>query len=164
MDRMVLSLLVEDTAGVLSRVAGLFSRRGYNIESLTVGSTEKSGYSRMTIVTSGEDETLEQIKKQLAKLVDVVEIKELESHVTSVTRELVLLKVEVDSADRTQLLEVANVFRAKIIDFSDKALIIEMTGNNAKIDAFLSLMNTFNIKQVARTGITGLSRSAFDED
>lgn len=164
MDRMVLSLLVEDTAGVLSRVAGLFSRRGYNIESLTVGSTEKPGYSRMTIVTSGEDETLEQIKKQLAKLVDVVEIKELESHVTSVTRELVLLKVEVDSADRTQLLEVANVFRAKIIDFSDKALIIEMTGNNAKIDAFLSLMNTFNIKQVARTGITGLSRSAFDED
>lgn len=164
MDRIVLSLLVEDTAGVLSRVAGLFSRRGYNIESLTVGSTERSGYSRMTIVTSGEDETLEQIKKQLAKLVDVVEIKELESHVTSVARELVLLKVEVDSADRTQLLEVANVFRAKIIDFSDKALIIEMTGNNAKIDAFLSLMNTFNIKQVARTGITGLSRSAFDED
>ena len=164
MDRMVLSLLVEDTAGVLSRVAGLFSRRGYNIESLTVGSTEKNGYSRMTIVTSGEDETLEQIKKQLAKLVDVVDIKELESHVTSVTRELVLLKVEVDSADRTQLLEVANVFRAKIIDFSDKALIIEMTGNNAKIDAFLSLMNSFNIKQVARTGITGLSRSAFDED
>lgn len=163
MKRMVLSLLVEDAAGVLSRIAGLFSRRGYNIESLTVGTTEKPGYSRMTIVTSGEDETLEQIKKQLIKLVDVVELKELVSHTTSVTRELILLKVEVDSADRTQLLEIANVFRAKIIDFSDKALIIEMTGNNAKVDAFLSLMNTFNIKQVARTGITGLIRGAFDE-
>lgn len=163
MDRMVLSLLVEDTAGVLSRIAGLFSRRGYNIESLTVGSTEKAGYSRMTIVTSGEDETLEQIKKQLTKLEDVVDLIELESNVTSVTRELLLLKVEVDSADRTQLLEIANVFRAKIIDFSDKALIIEMTGNNAKVDAFLNLLHSFNIKQVARTGITGLLRSAFDD-
>lgn len=164
MKRMVLSLLVEDAAGVLSRIAGLFSRRCYNIDSLTVGTTETPGYSRMTIVTSGEDEILEQIKKQLAKLVDVVELKELESHTTSVTRELLLIKVEVDSADRTQLLEIANVFRAKIIDFSDKAMIIEMTGNNAKVDAFLKLMESFTIKQVARTGITGLARGAFDED
>ncbi len=164
MKRMVLSLLVEDAAGVLSRIAGLFSRRGYNIESLTVGTTEKPGFSRMTIVTSGENDTLEQIKKQLIKLVDVVELKELASHTTSVTRELILIKVEVDAADRTQLLEIANVFRAKIIDFSDKSLIIEMTGNNAKVDAFLELLNTFNIKQVARTGITGLVRGAFDED
>lgn len=164
MKRMVLSLLVEDAAGVLSRIAGLFSRRGYNIESLTVGTTEKPGFSRMTIVTSGENDTLEQIKKQLIKLVDVVELKELASHTTSVTRELILIKVEVDAADRTQLLEIANVFRAKIIDFSDKSLIIEMTGNNAKVDAFLELLNTFNIKQVARTGITGLVRGAYDED
>lgn len=158
MSRAVFSLLVENTAGVLSRIAGLFSRRGYNIDSLTVGETENPVYSRMTVVAKGDDEILDQIRKQLEKQVDVIEIKELKSHTTSVCRELILLKVEAKPEERDQLVSIVNIFRAKIIDVSEDSMIIELTGNQAKVDAFLRLIHGFNLIEMARTGLTGLSR------
>jgi acetolactate synthase-1/3 small subunit len=161
MGKVVLSLLVENSAGVLSRVAGLFSRRGYNIDSLTVGETQNPQLSRMTIVSSGDEEELEQIGKQVGKLVDVVAVKELPSN-ESVYRELMLIKVEVSREERQQVIALANIFRAKIIDVADTSVIIEVTGDVSKEDAFLSLLENYNILQVARTGITGLSRGAYD--
>ena len=160
MSRAVFSLLVENTAGVLSRISGLFSRRGYNIDSLTVGETENPVYSRMTVVASGDDEILEQIRKQLQKQVDVIEIKELRSHSTAVCRELILLKVEAKPEERDQLVSIVNIFRAKIIDVSEESMIIELTGNQAKVDAFLRLLHGFNLIEMARTGLTGLSRGS----
>ena len=161
MGKIVLSLLVENTAGVLSRVAMLFSRRGYNIDSLTVGETQNPKFSRMTIVSSGDEEALEQIGKQVAKLVDVVDVRELPPE-ESVYRELMLVKVEVSQEERQQVIALANVFRAKIIDVADNSVIIEVTGDISKEDAFLNLVQNYKILQVARTGITGLSRGAFD--
>lgn len=161
MKKMVLSILVDNTAGVLSRVSGLFSRRGYNIDSLTVSETEKNGFSRMTIVVSGEDEVLEQIRKQLSKLVDVREITELKDG-ASVCRELVLCKVAVDSSQRQQVIAVADIFRAKIVDVAVDSLMIELTGNQQKLDAFIGLLEGFEIKELVRTGITGLKRGNFD--
>lgn len=158
MSKAVFSLLVENTSGVLSRISGLFSRRGYNIDSLTVGETENPMYSRMTVVAKGDDEILEQIRKQLEKQVDVIEIKELKSHSTSVCRELILLKVEAKQEERDQLVSIVNIFRAKVIDVSEDSMIIELTGNQAKVDAFLRLIKGFNLIEMARTGITGLSR------
>lgn len=158
MSRAVFSLLVENTAGVLSRISGLFSRRGYNIDSLTVGETENPAYSRMTVVARGDDEILEQIRRQLEKLVDVIEITELKSHTTSVCRELILLKVEVKPEEREHLVSVVNIFRAKIIDVSEDSMIVELTGNQAKVDAFIRLIKDFTVREMARTGITGLSR------
>lgn len=161
MKKMVLSILVDNTAGVLSRISGLFARRGYNIDSLTVSETEKNGYSRMTIVVSGEDEVLEQIHKQLAKLVDVREITELKDG-ASVCRELILCKVAVDAAQRQQVIAVADIFRAKIVDVAIDSLMIELTGNQQKLDAFIGLLHGFEIKELVRTGITGLTRGNFD--
>ncbi len=161
MKRMVLSVLVENSSGVLSRVAGMFSRRGYNIDSLTVGATQNPDFSRMTIVSSGEDEELEQIRKQLAKLVDVVDIKELPDD-ASVCRELVLVKVEARAEQRDQVIAVADIFRAKIVDVAEDSLIVELTGNQNKLDAFLRLLKDFRILQLARTGITGLVRGAYE--
>lgn len=161
MKRMVLSILVDNTAGVLSRVAGLFSRRGYNIDSLTVGETQDPGISRMTILAQGDDQILEQIKKQLLKLEDVFEIKELVPG-ESVTRELILVKVSASENDRQAIISIADIFRAKIVDVALESLMIELTGNQEKIDAFIKLLDQYTIKELVRTGITGLARGSGD--
>jgi acetolactate synthase-1/3 small subunit len=157
MKRKVFSVLVANTAGVLNRVAALFSRRGYNIDSLTVGETENPAYSRMTIVCTGDDEILEQIEKQISKLVDVIEITELTDY-DSVCRELILVKVGVSGEQRQQVIAVADVFRAKIVDVSAESLMVELTGNQSKLDAFIELLQGYEIQQLVRTGITGLLR------
>lgn len=157
MHRKVLQLLVDNTSGVLSRISGLFSRRGYNIESITAGVTADPRYTRITIVTSGDDEILDQIEKQVAKLVDVRDIKELKPG-ESVYRELALIKVKV-SADRRQgVISVVDIFRAKIVDVAKDSLIIELTGNQEKIEAFIDLLDGYEILELARTGIAGLGR------
>ncbi len=161
MRKMVLSILVDNTAGVLNRVAGLFSRRGYNIDSLTVGETEDASYSRMTVVVTGDDEILEQITKQINKLVDVKEIIELKDG-ESVCRELILVKVAATAEQRQQIIAVADIFRAKIVDVAPESLMIELTGNQAKLDAFIGLLNGFDIQELVRTGITGLTRGNTD--
>lgn len=157
MKRMVFSVLVDNIPGVLSRVAGLFSRRGYNIDSLTVGVTENPKFSRMTITVTGETLTLEQIEKQLGKLEDVVEIIELEDE-ESVTRELVLVKVQADRTERQGIIAIANVFRANIVDVSIDSLMIELTGNQAKLNKFINLLEGYKVLELVRTGITGLAR------
>lgn len=156
-----MSILVENTSGVLSRVSGLFSRRGYNIDSLTVGVTADPRFSRMTVVCTGDEMILDQITKQLAKLVDVRDIKVLKLD-ESVSRELILVKVLADAAERQNLIAIADVFRAKIVDVGTGSLIIEMTGAHSKIDAFLRLLEGHEILELARTGITGLSRGKED--
>ena len=158
---MVLSILVDNTAGVLSRVSGLFSRRGYNITSLTVGETENPKFSRMTVVVRGEEQILEQIYKQVEKLEDVVEITHLLSG-ESVCRELVLVKVKAAPEQRQQVISIADIFRAKIVDVAKESLMIELTGNQAKIDAFIKLLDGFEILSIVRTGLTGLTRGSGD--
>ena len=153
MHRKVLQLLVDNTSGVLSRISGLFSRRGYNIESITADPR----YTRITIVTSGDDEILDQIKKQVAKLVDVRDIKELKPS-ESVYRELAMIKVKTSAEQRQGVIAVADIFRAKIVDVSKDSLIIELTGNQDKIEAFISLLEGYEILELARTGIAGLGR------
>ncbi len=157
MNRKVFQLLADNTYGVLSRISGLFSRRGYNIESITAGVTADPRYSRITIITSGDDEILDQIEKQVEKLVDVRNIKVLEPD-ESVYRELCLIKVEVTDKTREGVISIANIFRANIIDVSEESMIIELTGNQSKIEAFLGLLGNYNILELARTGITGLTR------
>lgn len=161
MKKMVLSVLVDNTAGVLNRVAGLFSRRGYNIDSLTVGVTEDPKYSRMTIVVNGEDSVLEQIRKQISKLYDVKEITVLKDGL-SVCRELILLKVTATPEQRQQVIAIADIFRAKIVDVANNSLMVELTGNQAKLNAFIGLFEGFEIKELVRTGITGLTRGCLD--
>lgn len=163
MRRMVLSILVENTAGVLSRVSGLFSRRGYNIDSLTVGVTENPQYSRMTVAVTGEEEILEQIQKQLSKLVDVKQISELKDG-ASVCRELILIKVAAKAEQRQQIIAIADVFRAKIVDVAQESLMVELTGTQAKLDAFTGLLEGYEIKELVRTGIAGLARGICDEE
>ena len=157
MRQAVLSILVDNSAGVLSRVAGLFSRRGYNIDSITAGVTQDPMFSRMTVAVTGEDDVLEQIQKQLSKLVDVREIIELPND-ASVCRELILVKVEVTPEQRQSVIAIADIFRAKIVDVSTESLIVELTGNQAKLNAFTELLNGFKITELARTGLTGLAR------
>lgn len=157
MHKKVLQLLVDNTSGVLSRISGLFSRRGYNIESITAGVTADPRYTRITIVTSGDDEILDQIEKQVAKLVDVRDIKELKPN-ESVYRELAMIKVKASSEERQGVISVADIFRAKIVDVSKDSLIIELTGNQEKIEAFISLLDSYEILELARTGIAGLGR------
>lgn len=161
MQKRILSLLVDNTAGVLSRISGLFSRRGYNIDSLTVGVTADERYSRMTVVCSGDSMILEQITKQLAKLVDVRDIKVLEPD-NSVSRELVLVKVTARPEQREGIISIANIFRANVIDVGKTSLVIEMTGSKSKLGAFIDLLGEYEILELARTGITGLSRGASD--
>ena len=161
MKRRVLSMLVDNTSGVLSRVSGLFSRRGYNIDSLTVGETADPRYSRMTVVVRGDELSLDQITKQLAKLIDVVDIKTLQDG-ESVTRELILVKVRADAEHRQDIVSTAGIFRANIVDVGVDSLTIEMTGNQSKIEAFIGLLMGYEILELARTGITGLSRGADD--
>lgn len=155
----VFSILVWNEAGVLSRVAGLFSRRGYNIDSLTVGVTEDPQYSRMTVTVTGDDDVLEQIEKQLGKLVDVKEIVELPAD-SSVCRELILVKVQADASRRQDVVAVADIFRANIVDVKENTMTIELTGNQSKLNAFIELLEDFKITELARTGITGLARGA----
>lgn len=157
MQKKVFQLLVNNTAGVLSRITGLFSRRGYNIESITAGVTADPRFTRITIVTSGDDEILEQIEKQLAKLVDVRDIKELKPE-ESVYRELIMVKVRAAAEQRQGIISVADIFRAKIIDVGPESLMIELTGNQQKLDAFISLLDGYEILELARTGIAGLGR------
>jgi acetolactate synthase-1/3 small subunit len=161
MEQRVFSLLVDNTFGVLSRVAGLFSRRGYSIDSLTVGETTNEKYSRMTVVARGDELILDQIMKQLAKLVDVIDIKELEDQ-KSVRRELILAKVRTTEENRQAVISIADLFRAKIIDVAINSLVIELTGDQSKIDAFINLLEGYEILELARTGITGLSRGDKD--
>ena len=161
MQRKVFQLLVDNTSGVLSRISGLFSRRGYNIESITAGVTADPRFTRITIVTSGDDEILDQIEKQVAKLVDVRDIKELKPE-KSVYRELALIKVKAGENERQGVIAVADIFRAKIIDVAKEGLIIELTGNQDKIAAFMDLLSAYEILELARTGIAGLGRGIED--
>ena len=153
----VFSILVENSAGVLSRVAGLFSRRGYNIDSLTVGETTDPKVSRMTVTVKGDDYVIEQIEKQLSKLIDVKEVVELPAE-ASVCRELVLVKVECDTTRRQEIIAISDIFRANIVDVSPESVIIELSGAQSKLNAFIELLNGFKITALARTGITGLAR------
>ena len=161
MRKKVFQLLVDNTSGVLSRISGLFSRRGYNIESITAGVTADPRFTRITIVTSGDDEILDQIEKQVAKLVDVRDIKELKPE-KSVYRELALIKVKAGENERQGVIAVADIFRAKIIDVAKESLIIELTGNQDKIAAFMDLLSAYEILELARTGIAGLGRGIED--
>ncbi len=157
MNKKVLSVLVDNTSGVLNRIAGLFSRRGYNIDSLTVGETENPLYSRMTIVVTGDDAILEQIIKQITKLEDVKRVDVLEA-TNSVTRELILVKIKVDAAQRQQVMAMTEIFRANIVDVAKDSVMIEITGSQSKLSAFLSLLEDYQILELVRTGITGLAR------
>ncbi len=158
MQSKVFQLLVDNTSGVLSRISGLFSRRSYNIESITAGTTSDPRYTRITIVATGDDEILEQIEKQVRKLTDVRSIKELKPE-NSVYRELCMIKVETEDADhRVQIASVVDMFRAKVIDVSDESLMVEIVGNTQKVDAFIKMMESYKILEIARTGIAGLSR------
>ena len=150
MRQIVLSILVENTPGVLSRISGLFTRRGYNIDSITACTTQDQKFSRITIAVSGDDMILKQIKNQLSKLEDVVKIFELENR-KSVCRELIL-------AEKQEVITIADIFRAKVVDVSKDNLMIELTGNVNKIEAFINLISDFEVIEIVRTGITGLSR------
>lgn len=160
-NKKVFQLLVDNTSGVLSRISGLFSRRGYNIESITAGVTADPRYTRITIVASGDDEILDQIEKQVEKLVDVRNIKVLAPE-ESVYRELCLIKISVSEQTRDSVINIANVFRASIIDVGNQSMIIELTGNQSKIEAFIKLLEGYEILELARTGITGLTRGNKD--
>jgi acetolactate synthase-1/3 small subunit len=154
----VIAALVENKPGVLHSVANMFRRRGFNIESITVGRTEQESLSRMTITVNGDEKTLEQIIKQMNKLIDVVKVSELEPE-NIVTRELALIKVNVpDTKTRSDIINCVEVFRCRVVDVSSETLTIEITGTSDKIDAFLNLMKTYGIMELARTGITALSR------
>jgi acetolactate synthase-1/3 small subunit len=152
-----ISVLVENHFGVLAHVAGLFSARGFNIDSLAVGETEDPTVSRMTIVAQGDDRVIEQINKQLNKLVDVIKVQDLSSEEV-ISRELVLIKVHATATGRSEILQIVNTFRAKVVDVGQKALTVEVTGNEEKIDAMLELLRPFGIKEVVRTGTIALAR------
>ena len=155
--RHTLSVLVNNHMGVLSRVSGLFSRRGYNIESLSVGSTEDPNISRMTIVVECDDDIYYQIRNQLAKLMDVIKLAEF-SDGESVKRELALIKIDSKNEKRSQILEIANIFRAHVIDVTNSTIIIEITGDQNKVSAIISMLDEFGIKEVIRTGVTAIAR------
>ncbi|MBP5772918.1 MAG: acetolactate synthase small subunit [Eubacterium sp.] len=157
MNKKVLSVLVENYSGVLNRVAGLFSRRGYNIDSLTVGVTADPKYSRMTIVVTGDDDILEQIIKQISKLEEVIKVDVLESG-QSVIRELIMIKVKASQAERQQITALTDIFRANIVDVAKESLMIELIGNPSKLEAFIRMLDGFEILKLVRTGITGLAR------
>lgn len=160
MAKHTLSVLVNNHMGVLSRVSGLFSRRGFNIESLAVGETEDPKLSRMTIVTPDcDEETYSQIKTQLSKLMDVVKISEADSS-TSVMRELALIKIDSKNEKRSQILEIVNIFRAHVLDVTSDSLLIEITGDAGKISAIISMLDEFGVKEVIRTGVIAIARGS----
>jgi acetolactate synthase-1/3 small subunit len=154
-----LSVLVEDKPGVLARVASLFSRRGYNIQSLAVGATEQKDMSRMTIVVSVDESPLEQITKQLNKLINVIKIVEQDED-NSVSRELALIKVRADATTRSQVIEAVNLFRAKVVDVTTESLTIEATGTPAKLEAFMRVLEPYGIRELAQSGVVSLSRGS----
>ena len=158
MQNKILSLLVDNTSGVLSRIAGMFSRRGYNIDSITAGVTADVNYTRITVVCSGDDAILDQIVKQLAKLVDVRDIKVLDPS-DSVVRET-LVKVAAAPEQRQGIVSIADIFRAKVVDVSKDSLIVEMTGSKTKLEAFINLMGDYEILELARAGVMGLERGS----
>lgn len=157
MAKHTLSVLVENHAGVLSRVAGLFSRRGFNIESLAVGVTENPEISRMTIVVDGDDYTVEQVSKQLNKLIDVIKLKKLDEK-DSVSRELALIKVAATASTRAEIVQLVEIFRAKIVDVSKNTLTIEISGDTKKVAALEELLRQFGIKEIVRTGTIAIER------
>ena len=155
--RHTISILVENKFGVLTRVAGLFSGRGYNIDTLNVGPTQEPHLSRMTIVTTGDEATLEQIVKQLNKLPDVLKVQNF-AEGEYVDRELVLVKVAVDSKSRAEVMQITDIFRAKIVDVQPKSLTIEITGSESKVEKFLELMDAFGVLEIVRTGKAAMPR------
>ena len=161
MGRLVLSLLVENNPGVTSRISGLFSRRGFNIDSFSAGMTADPRFERVTVVASGDDQVLEQIEKQLGKLEEVVKIQQLEPGL-SVTRELILVKVRAQGSERQAVINVTEIFRGKIVDVTNDSMVIELTGNQDKLDAFLQLLEGYEILELSRTGVTGLTRGSSD--
>jgi acetolactate synthase-1/3 small subunit len=152
-----LSVLVENKPGVLARVAELFARRGFNIESLAVGTTEKPDISRMTIVVDVEEHSLEQVRKQLHKLINVIEIVDLDPE-TSVAREMVMVKIKVDAESRSEVIEIVDIFRGNIVDVSRESIIVEVTGNASKLRAFEDLARPYGIRELVRTGKVALPR------
>ena len=153
----VISTLVEDKPGVLQKVAGLFNRRGFNIDSITVGESEVEGLSRMVITVHADKKGLEQVTKQLNKVVDVIKIKDITK--TAIKRELCLVKVNVPNEKaRAEIMQYTNIFRAKIVDVTEETLVIELTGEKQKINAFISLVENYGIKKIARTGLTAMAR------
>ena len=159
MQKKVFQLIVDNTSGVLSRISGLFSRRGYNIESITAGVTADPRFTRITIVASGDHDILDQIEKQVSKLIDVRNIRELKPE-DSVYRELIMVKVRASAAQRPGVIALTDVFRAKVVDIAMDSMIIELTGDQPKIEAFLNLLADYEILELARTGIAGLERGA----
>ena len=157
MEKFVLSVLVENHAGVLSRVSGLFSRRGYNIDSLTVCETGNPGQSRMTIVVNGDSYILEQIEKQLSKLVEVISIKHLEKDSTT-QREMALIKVKADGTERSVIIETCEIYRAHIVDVGIKSVIVEATGSEEKIESLIRLLEPYGILEYVKTGLTAMDR------
>ncbi len=155
--RHIISILLENEAGALSRVAGLFSARGYNIETLTVAPTEDSSLSRLTIVTSGSDEIIEQITKQLNKLIDVIKVVDL-SEAAHIERELMLIKVRASGKDREEMKRMADIYRGRIIDVTDATYVIELTGSGSKLDSFIQAIDEGLILETVRTGVSGIGR------
>ncbi len=156
--RRTIAVLVENKPGVLARVSSLFRRRGFNIESLAVGTTERPDISRMTIVVKGDARTIEQVMKQLNKLIEVIKVSDLSEN--SVDRELALIKVHAPPAKRSEIIEIANIFRARIVDVARDSFIIEITGDEDKINAFVDLMRQYGIKEMARTGKISMARGS----
>lgn len=154
-----ISVLVEDEAGVLARIAGLFARRGFNIESLAVGSAEKMGSSRITMVVSGDDRVIEQIVKQLYKLISVLKVQDV-THTPCVERELMLIKINATASNRAEAIEIVQVFRARIVDISEDTLTIEVVGDPGKMVAIVQMLNKFGIREIARTGKIALTRQS----
>jgi acetolactate synthase-1/3 small subunit len=152
-----ISVLVENKPGVLTRISTLFAARGYNIDSLAVGETDDPTVSRMTIVVAGDEAILEQVKKQLNKLIDVIKVSDF-LNVAHVERDLILLKVKADKSVRNEILQIVDIFRAKIVDVSANTVIIEMTGDEDKIQALINMLKPFGIKEMARTGIIAMAR------
>ena len=161
MRKQAYSIMVYNNPGLLSRMAGLFSRRGSNIESITAGTTADPRFTRITIVASGDEQILSQIEKQVRKMEDVIEIKPLNDS-NSVCRELVMIKVRANASERAELISLADIFRAKIVDVEKDCLMIELTGTESKLKAFMELLDGYEILELARTGITGLKRGSDD--
>jgi acetolactate synthase-1/3 small subunit len=152
-----IAVIVENTPGALTRVAGLFSRRSFNIDSLSVGATDNPDYSRMTISVHGDEETLEQVTKQLSKLINVIRVSKLDP-AESVERELALIKVSTSKETRAEIMQIVSIFRARIIDASPRSMIIEVTGDESKVDAIVRMLRQFGIKELARTGKVSMIR------
>lgn len=159
MRKHTLSVLVEDEAGVLSRIAGLFARRGFNIESLAVGPAEQSGVSRITMVVPGDEQIIEQLTKQLYKLINVIKVQDITA-IPCVERELMLIKVSTTSNNRGEVIELAQIFRARIVDMSEETLTIEVAGDPGKMVAIIKMLEKFGIKEIARTGKIALIRES----